>query len=125
MFLSSLFLLADYLLTYFQIETPPALLGIAALFIGFVTIKCVPKSIELAATPLLGHMSLFFIPAIVAIVNFIDLIVAFPLALILSIVVSTLVSLAITALISQRLMYMLNPDVAKSDKAEHHDGQST
>lgn len=89
------------------------MLGIAVLFLGFITIGCVPRSIELAAAPLLGHMSLFFIPAIVAIVNFIDLIVAFPLALILSIVVSTLISLAITALISQRLMYMLNPDITK------------
>jgi holin-like protein len=91
------------------------LLGIAALFIIFITIKCIPTSIEIAAKPLLGHMSLFFIPAIVAIVNFTDLITAFPLALILSIIVSTLVSLAITALLSQRLMFMLNPDAVKKE----------
>jgi holin-like protein len=100
------------------------LLGIAALFIVFVTIKCIPKSIEIAATPLLGHMSLFFIPAIVTIVNFTDLITTFPLALILSIVVSTLVSLAITALISQRLMFMLNPDITKTQSASVDESQS-
>lgn len=124
MLLSSLFFLAEYLLNHFQISTPPALLGIAALFIVFVTIKCIPKSIEIAAKPLLGHMSLFFIPAIVAIVNFTDLITAFPLALILSIIVSTLVSLAITALISQRLMFMLNPDIAKTQSASVDESQS-
>ena len=91
------------------------MLGIAALFVGFVTIKCIPKSIEIAAKPLLGNMSLFFIPAIVAIVNFTDLITAYPLALILAIIVSTLVSLVITALVSQRLMYMLNPDASKAN----------
>ena len=99
-------------------------MGIAILFIGFVLAKCVPKAISLAATFLLSHMSLFFIPAIVAIVNFVDLISIFPLALILSIVVSTIISLAITALISQRLMYMLNPTVAKTQSATINNGKS-
>jgi holin-like protein len=92
----------------FDITIPPALLGIAVLFISLLLLKKVPKSVSVAASPLLAHMSLFFIPAIVAIVNFIDIIVSFPLALFLAIVVSTLISLAITALISQRLMHSLN-----------------
>jgi len=114
---------ADYLLTHFQISTPPALLGIAVLFIGFVLTKCIPTSIALAAKPLLSHMTLFFIPAIVAIVNFVDLIAAFPLALILAIVVSTIISLAVTALISQRLMYMLNPTIAKAETPSINSGK--
>jgi holin-like protein len=61
-------------------------------------------------------MSLFFIPAIVAIVNFTDLIAAFPVALFFSIVVSTLVSLAITGWVSQRLMHRLNVTNVNSDK---------
>ncbi len=76
-----------------------------------------PDAISKAANPLLAHMSLFFIPAIVAIVNFFDLIASFPLALFLSVVVSTLFSLAITAWISQRLMHMLNPKDGNGDES--------
>jgi holin-like protein len=114
--LSILFFVAQYMLVLVNINVPPALLGIAVLFCGLLWIKGVPKVISNAANPLLGHMSLFFIPAIVAIVNFIDLIAAFPLALFFSIVVSTLVSLAITGWISQKLMHKLDPANVNRDK---------
>ena len=115
-FLSVLFFVAQYLLLQVQIHVPPALLGIAVLFCVLLWIKGVPKAISNAANPLLAHMSLFFIPTIVAIVNFIDLIAEFPLALFFSIVVSTLVSLAITAWISQLLMHKLDITNGNSDK---------
>ena len=115
-FLSVLFFVAQYLLLQVQIHVPPALLGIAVLFCALLWIKGVPKAISNAANPLLAHMSLFFIPTIVAIVNFIDLIAEFPLALFFSIVVSTLVSLAITAWISQLLMHKLDITNGNSDK---------
>ncbi|MFT4654777.1 MAG: holin-like protein [Patiriisocius sp.] len=116
-FLSALFFVAKYLLLHFEINIPPALLGIAVLFCSLLLYKCVPDAISKAANPLLAHMSLFFIPAIVAIVNFFDLIASFPLALFLSVVVSTLFSLAITAWISQRLMHMLNPKDGNGDES--------
>ncbi len=115
-FLGVLFFVAEYLLLQININVPPALLGIAVLFCSLFLIKGVPKVISHAANPLLAHMSLFFIPAIVAIVNFTDLIAAFPVALFFSIVVSTLVSLVITGWISQRLMHRLNVTHEDSDK---------
>lgn len=115
-FLGVLFFVGKYLLLQININMPPALLGIAVLFCSLLLIKGVPKVISNAANPLLAHMSLFFIPAIVAIVNFTDLIAAFPLALFFSIVVSTLVSLAITGWISQLLMHKLNVTNVNSDK---------
>ncbi len=115
-FLGVLFFAAKYLLLQLKINIPPALLGIAVLFCGMLLMKGILKVIVNAAIPLLAHMSLFFIPAIIAIVNFIDLIAAFPLALFFSIVVSTLISLAITGWISQRLMNKLNVTHANGDK---------
>jgi holin-like protein len=115
-FLGVLFFVAKNLLLQININIPPALLGIAVLFCCLLLIKGVPKVISNAANPLLAHMSLFFIPAIVAIVHFTDLIAAFPLALFFSIVVSTLVSLAITGWISQLLMHTLNITNVNSDK---------
>lgn len=121
-FLSVLFFVAQYLLLQVQIDVPPALLGIGVLFCALLWMKGVPKFIANAANPLLAHMSLFFIPAIVAIVNFIDLIAAFPLALFFSIVVSTLVSLAITAWISQKLMHKLDNTDVNFDKPPREGG---
>ena len=115
-FLGVLFFIAEYLLLQININVPPALLGIAVLFCSLLLIKSVPKVISNAANPLLAHMSLFFVPAIVAIVNFTDLIAAFPLALFFSIVVSTLISLALTGWISQLLMHKLNVTYVNSDK---------
>ena len=63
-------------------------------------------------------MSLFFIPAIIAIVNYIDVILAFPLALLLAIVVCTLVSLLLTAFIAQKLMQQLNENPVSESKHE-------
>ncbi len=115
-FLGVLFFVAEYLLLQSNINVPPALLGIAVLFCVLLLIKSVPKVISNAANPMLAHMSLFFIPAIVAIVNFTDLIAAFPLALFFSIVVSTLISLALTGWLSQLLMHKLNVTCVNSDK---------
>ena len=107
--LSLLFVGAKYSLMYMGVVVPPALLGITVLFVALLLKKSVPTSISKAAIPLLRHMSLFFIPAIVAIVNFTDIIIAFPVALFIAIVICTLVSLAVTAWVSQWLMHMLNP----------------
>jgi holin-like protein len=115
-FLSVLFFAAKHWLLQLDINIPPALLGIAVLFFSLVLMKSVPKVISNAASSLLAHMSLFFIPAIVAIVNFTDLIVAFPVALFFSIVVSTLISLAITGWLSQQLMHRFDITNVSSDK---------
>ena len=108
---------AQHLLDFIGISIPPALVGIAVLFIILLLCKSVPKVVAKAANPLLAHMSLFFIPAIVAIVNFTDLLSAFPLALFLAVVMCTLVSLAVTASVSQWLMQALNPSTNEHNHA--------
>lgn len=89
---------------FYEINIPPAIVGIIVLLVALFAFNCVPKPIAAASSPLLRHMSLFFIPAIVAIVNFVDIIQAFPLALLLAIIVCTLLSLVFTALLAQKLM---------------------
>ena len=103
MFLWIIFTTSDYLLTIFDVAIPAGLFGILVLFLWFVVLRCVASPIKMAAQPLLSHMSLFFLPAIVGIVNYTDLLATHALALILAIVVATLLSLLITALISQWL----------------------
>jgi len=104
LFLCSVYFLPEYLLKIFNISLPPALFGIAVLFISLLVCKRVPQMIEQSARPLLTHMSLFFIPAIVAVVNFSELIFNHYFALVLSILICTMICLALTALLAAYLM---------------------
>ncbi|MFW8592284.1 CidA/LrgA family protein [Glaciecola sp. 2405UD65-10] len=114
-----MFVTSQIILEYFNISLPGAILGIFVLLVALVLFRRVPNSIELASKPLLTYMSLFFVPAIVAIVNYTQLILQFPWALFLAIVVSTLLSLGLTALIAQKLMHALNtPNKGNSNASE-------
>lgn len=111
--LTSLFITARLLSEVYQLRIPPAIIGIIVLFLFFLIMQCIPRSIALAGKSLLNHMSIFFIPALVGIVNYLDLIKAFPLALFLAVVVTTLISLAITAWLAQYLMSALHAELSQ------------
>ncbi len=61
-------------------------------------------SIEAAATFLLSHLSLFFIPAGVGVVTHLDLVSRYGVRLLAVIAVSTWIGLAITALVLRALL---------------------
>lgn len=122
--LISLFVSARQVSLFYDLSIPPAILGIAVLFITLISLRCVPKSFVTAGKPLLAYMSLFFLPAIVAIVNYVDLIKMFPVALFLAIVVTTLISLVATALLAQWLMHSLNPEAIENNPAADNDIQT-
>nr|WP_206663234.1 CidA/LrgA family protein [Ningiella ruwaisensis] len=115
--LIGIFLVSDFITQALEITLPPALLGIFILLLICLIFRQVPSIILLAAKPLLTHMVLFFIPATVGIMAYATLILEFPLALFLAIVVSTVVSMFISALISQRFLgsNTLNRAGEKSD----------
>ena len=114
-----LFFTSQIILKYFNISLPGAILGIFVLIVALVVLRRVPNIVALASKPLLTYMSLFFVPAIVAIVNYTQLILQFPWALFLAIVVSTLLSLGLTALIAQKLMHALNTPNQENDSANN------
>lgn len=105
-----IFSICDYLFEIYNIKIPAGLFGIGVLFLWFTINRCVATPIQKAAQPLLTHMSLFFLPAIVGIVNYTDLLFEHAISLILAIVVATLCSLLITALIAQWLLKKRKPD---------------
>jgi len=102
--LIGIFLFSQFIIRHFEITFPPALMGIGILLLGLLLARRVPKPVVLGASPILQHMVVFFIPAIVGIVAYLDLMMAFPLALFLSIVLSTIVSLFITSWLSAKLL---------------------
>ena len=102
--LIGIFILSEHLILYFHLDFPPALLGIGIALLALILLKRVPAPIQVVTQPLLTHMVLFFIPAIVGIVAYFSLIIEFPVALFMAIVVSTFVSLLLTAWLSQYLL---------------------
>lgn len=103
-FLVIIFIVCQWLAQILGLNIPPALLGIGVLLLLLLLLRRVPLFVASGAKPLLSHMVLFLIPAIVGIVAHISLILEFPMVLFLAIVGTTIVSLFITALLSQKLM---------------------
>ena len=93
--------LGEWLSPLLPFVIPAPLLGMLSLFLVFVLLGRIPVSVERTAKPLLAHMSLFFIPAIMGIWHFRRLLAANWLTLTLSIIITTLIALAITAKLAQ------------------------
>lgn len=110
--LVGIFLFAQYVTHAYNLHFPPSLIGIAIIFILFICLKRVPKAVESAAQPLLKNMSLFFVPAIVGVLAFKDLLFNHAFAIFCAIFVSTILSLGITALFAQMCLREQDFDAA-------------
>jgi holin-like protein len=64
----------------------------------------VPTAITQSARPLLAHMGLFLLPALISVLLYRDLFVQYYIALIIAVLLSTIVSLGITLWLSQRIL---------------------
>jgi holin-like protein len=102
--LVSIFLLSDFIIKYFELSFPPALLGIGMLLLVLLVLRRVPKVVAASTAPLLRHMVVFFIPAMVGIIGYFSLILAFPVALFCAIIGTTVLSLFITSWLSNKLL---------------------
>lgn len=102
--LSTIYLLSLFLYYFFSIPLPPALIGIFILLLLLALFRNVPAFINLSARPLLAHMGLFLISALVSVLHYGDLFSQYYLALIIAVVLSTILSLFITLFISQRIL---------------------
>ena len=87
----------------FSLPIPGPVIGLLLLW-PMVQWTPARDSIGAAATFLLGHLSLFFIPAGVGVVTHLDLVSQYGLRLLVVIVVSTWIGLAITALVLRALL---------------------
>ncbi len=99
-----IYLISLFAFHYFTIPLPPALIGIFILLILLLTLRKVPVAIMQSARPLLAHMGLFLLPALISVLLYGDLFAKYYVALVIAILLSTLVSLGITLWVSQRLL---------------------
>ncbi len=111
--LSAIYLLSVAIGGFVAIAFPPALIGIVLLFTLLMALRRVPVVIADSSGVLLRHMSLFFLPAIVAIVNYKTLIAQYPLAMLMAVVISTIFSLGVTGVVANALLKKLNPEQSK------------
>ena len=91
-------LIGEVTARYFDLPIPGPVIGMLLLLITLMLAGRVPADADGAATALLGHLSLLFVPAGVGVMVHFELITAQWLPILTALVVSTLVSLVLAAL---------------------------
>ncbi|MEW9799327.1 CidA/LrgA family protein [Alteromonas sp. CYL-A6] len=87
-----------------HIPLPPALIGLMTLLVFLIVRGRPAEAVALAGAPLLKHMSLLFVPAVLGVTLYWSDIQAHALALFVSIVITTIISLAITAISADKIL---------------------
>lgn len=94
---AGLFLFAQYLVTHFHLPLPANLIGMA-LMLALIVTRIVPLNwVRAGSRWLLAEMLLFFVPAVVAVVNYAQLLLIDGWRIFLVIGISTLLVLGSTA----------------------------
>ncbi|WP_165311965.1 CidA/LrgA family protein [Vibrio ziniensis] len=101
--LALVWLVSDYLVQTFQFPMPANLLGLV-LLLGLIFSKVVNVEwLRKGATWLLAEMLLFFVPAVVAVVNYQDLLQQEGIRIMAVLLVSTVLVIASTAWVVEKL----------------------
>lgn len=98
-----IFIFADYIVGYFSIPLPANIVGMLILFIIIITGVVPVKFVKRGATFLLSEMLLFFVPAVVAIINYFDILEREGIRIMAVIALSTIIVLAATAWVVEKL----------------------
>ena len=95
-------LVGDYLSVF--IKLPASLLGLLVMLSVLLSIKRVPKSLDVVSAWALRSMALLFIPVTVGAAAYLTDLGAWLWLLLLAILLSTVLSLALTAWLAQKLL---------------------
>lgn len=91
-----------------HVPIPGPVLGMALLTLGLILLGRVPRGLARAGHGLLGHLSLFFVPAGVGIVTLLPLLKREALPILVALVASTVLGLAATALAMKGLVHLMD-----------------
>lgn len=80
------------------VPLPGPVIGLA-LLVALLQVPALRTPVEAAATPLLAHLSLLFVPVGVGVVGYLGLISQYGVRMLLALVLSTWVGLLVTALV--------------------------
>lgn len=101
------------------VTLPAPLFGMLLLFIFLVWRGREPIFIAAGAKPLLGHMAVLFVPAVIGVALYWESITAYWASLFVAIVLSTIFSLGVAAYLAQRVLKSKQPLPQASEEAEH------
>ena len=100
---AGLFVFAEYLVSWWHLPLPANLVGMV-LLLALIVCHVVPlKWVRAGSRWLLAEMLLFFVPAVVAVVNYAQLLMIEGWKIFLVIAISTLLTLAATGLVVDRV----------------------
>ena len=102
--LSLFYLFGDILATHLALPVSPALYGLLLLFCSLFVNSTYAQWITQAAQPLLKHMVFFFIPAVLSVMLFSELVLTHVAILFLAVVITTVVSLMIATWLMTQFM---------------------
>lgn len=98
------YLLGEFIVLVADVPLPGALIGLLILLAGLLLHQRPPQSVGHGAVPLLTHMSVMFVPAVIGVGLFWDEVKANVLGITLAIVATTIIGLGFTAWLAQKLM---------------------
>ncbi|TYR79848.1 CidA/LrgA family holin-like protein [Priestia megaterium] len=101
LFLTLVFLIGQSISQWLHLPVPGSIIGLLLLFLllHFKIIKL--KWIEQGGNLLIGELLLFFIPAIVGLMNYGDVLKSFGIQIIIIITVSTIIVMSLTGIIAE------------------------
>lgn len=100
---AGLFIFSEYLVQVWHLPLPPNVVGMV-LLLGLIALRVLPvKWVQDGARWLLAEMLLFFVPAVVAVVNYTQLLLDDGWRIVLVIVLSTMMVLGATAWVVEKV----------------------
>jgi holin-like protein len=113
--------LGEALVRVLGLPVPGPVAGMLLLFIGLRLRTAIPAGIDTAATGLLQHLSVLFVPAGVGVMLHVDRIADEWAAIMTAIVVSTVLTIAVTAVVMRALIGRQAPAAADGGDAASSD----
>ncbi len=102
--LYGIFLAGNWIQQTFNLIVPGSVIGMIIFFILLLTKGIKVTWMEEGTKLIVNHLTLFFIPATVGVINYFDLFYGKGLLVILIVLISTILVMGISARVSQRLM---------------------
>ena len=116
-----LFIFIDFLVKKLNLPLPANIIGMVIMFL-FISFKIIPiKAIAAGSKWILTNMLLFFIPAIVAILNYKEILLSLGWKIILILLISTILTFTFTSLIVDQIYrFELKRYLHKKNKKSKH-----
>lgn len=98
------YLSGEALVAAWQLPLPGALVGLLMLFLLLALWSKLSLPVASAAQPVLRHMSLLFVPAVLGVLSYWDVLAANAVSLLLALVVTSILSLGLAAWLAQHII---------------------